>query len=254
MILRRIADAFRRQDWFTVLIEISIVVIGLLIGLQINNWNETRVEKQAERKFLERLHSEIMATQGDLVGFSSVVETRASELEAAASVVFGNDQGAELTGRQCVAMFMSHAYNFPPTDLPTIGEILSSGQFNVISDDDLRAALSRMGQINARAEKTSDLFNASPIALARAYPDLINLEYVLNAEGTETTDAEYVSTVQCNLAGMRVSQAFKNDLTTNTERYNAYEHLVVNRLRTQFNVIHAELDRVLGYTHEGDVP
>lgn len=254
MILRRISTAIRRQDWFTVLIEIGIVVIGLLIGLQINNWNETRVEKQAERKFLERLHTEIMATQDELGEFSNRVEIRASKLDAAARVVFGNDRGAELTDTQCGAMFLSHAYNFPPTDLPTIGEILSSGQFNLISDDKLRTALSRMGQINARAEKYSDLFNASPAMLARAYPDLIRLDYVLITQGAETIDTDYVSTVQCDLAGMRGSQAFKNDLTTNVERYVAYEHMVVHRLRTQFNVIHAELDRVLGYSHEEDEP
>lgn len=252
--LRRISTALRRQDWFTVMIEIGIVVIGLLIGLQINNWNETRVEKQAERKFLQRLHAEIMATEDDLSGFSKIVETRASDLKAAVRVVFGSDQEVELTGGQCVAMFLSHAYNFPPTDLPTISEILSSGQFNVISDDALRAALSRMGQINARAEKTSDLFNASPLNLARAYPDLISVDYVLNTEGMETTDADYVSTVQCDLAGMRGSQAYKNDFTINVERYNAYEHLVVERLRIQFDGVHAELDRVLGYSHEGDAP
>lgn len=238
MILRRISTALRRQDWITVLIEIGIVVIGLLIGLQINNWNEARVEKQAERKFLERLHAEIIATEDDLGGFSDIVGRRDTALKAAAGVVFGNDQQAELTGGQCVAMFLSHAYNFPPTDLPTIREILSAGQLNVISDDALRAALSRMGQINARAEKTSDLFNASPVNLARAYPDLINLDYV--------------STVQCDLAGMRGSQAFKNDFTINVERYSAYEALVVDRLKTQFASIHTELDRVLGHTHEED--
>lgn len=236
------------------LIEIGIVVIGLLIGLQINNWNEARVEKQAEYKFLERLHAEIMATQDDLSGFSKIVETRASELKAAAGVVFGSDQEVEPTGGKCVAMFLSHAYNFPPTDLPTISEILSSGQFNVISDDALRASLSRMGQINARAEKTSDLFNASPLNLARAYPDLISVAYVLNVEGMETTDMDYVSTVKCDLTGMRGSQAFRNDLTINVERYIAYEALVVDRLRTQFGMIHTELDRVLGHTHEGDAP
>lgn len=240
MLLRRISNAVRRQDWFTVLIEICVVVIGLLIGLQINNWNETRVEKQTERKFLERLHVEILATEDDLGGFSDIAERRDSLLKSAAGVVFGNDQNAELTGDQCVAIIMSHAYNFPPTDLPTISEILSSGNFNIISDDYLRTALSRMGQINARAEKTSELFNASPINLARAYPDLIKLDYV--------------STVQCDLDGMRGSQGFKNDFTINVERYSAYEGLVVDRLRTQFDAIHTELDRVLGHKHGGGAP
>lgn len=39
MILRRLARAFRRQDWATVFIELVIVILGVWIGLQANNWN-----------------------------------------------------------------------------------------------------------------------------------------------------------------------------------------------------------------------
>jgi hypothetical protein len=42
MILRRIAEALRRQDWSTIVVEILIVVIGILIGLQVDGWNERR--------------------------------------------------------------------------------------------------------------------------------------------------------------------------------------------------------------------
>ena len=34
MILRRLTDAFRKQDWFTVGIETLIVVLGVFHGLQ----------------------------------------------------------------------------------------------------------------------------------------------------------------------------------------------------------------------------
>ena len=42
MILRRLTDALRKQDWFTVVIETLIVVLGVFLGLQVNNWNEAR--------------------------------------------------------------------------------------------------------------------------------------------------------------------------------------------------------------------
>ena len=55
MILRRLADAIRDQSWFTVALEIMIVVIGIFIGLQVDGWNEWRKERSAERDYLERL-------------------------------------------------------------------------------------------------------------------------------------------------------------------------------------------------------
>ena len=50
MILRRITDAFRKQDWFPVAVETLIVVFGVFIGLQVNNWNEERKNHKESHK------------------------------------------------------------------------------------------------------------------------------------------------------------------------------------------------------------
>ena len=42
MILRRFGAAIRSQDWFTVFVEFSLIVVGLLCALQIDNWNQLR--------------------------------------------------------------------------------------------------------------------------------------------------------------------------------------------------------------------
>ena len=61
MILQKLSMALRRQDWFTVVLEILIVVIGIFLGLQANEWNESRVERQLERTYLERIHADLLA-------------------------------------------------------------------------------------------------------------------------------------------------------------------------------------------------
>ena len=58
MILRRLTEALRKQDWFTVVIETLIVVFGVFIGLQVNNWNAARVERDSEQVLLMRLQEE----------------------------------------------------------------------------------------------------------------------------------------------------------------------------------------------------
>lgn len=60
MILRRLADAVRQQNWFTVVLEISIVVAGIFIGLQVDDWNNIRKDRQDEQHYLNRLHDEIL--------------------------------------------------------------------------------------------------------------------------------------------------------------------------------------------------
>ena len=59
MILQRLATSIRKQDWFTVLIETLIVVLGVFLGIQLGNWNEARSERAQETELLQALHEEI---------------------------------------------------------------------------------------------------------------------------------------------------------------------------------------------------
>ena len=59
MILRRLADGIKNQDWFVVVVEIMIVVVGIFIGLQVDDWNEARLDRLEEQKVLARLHNEL---------------------------------------------------------------------------------------------------------------------------------------------------------------------------------------------------
>lgn len=55
MILNHLGSAIKRQDWFVVLIEIFIVVIGIYIGLQVDAWNEARKDREKELIILDQL-------------------------------------------------------------------------------------------------------------------------------------------------------------------------------------------------------
>ncbi len=69
MILRRLAEAFRRQDWFTVAVETLIVVLGVFLGLQVNNWNAARADHDKERIFLSSLATDI---RGDIAEIDEI--------------------------------------------------------------------------------------------------------------------------------------------------------------------------------------
>ena len=44
MLLRRFTKHFSEQNWTAIGVELIIVVIGVFMGLQVQNWNQARIE------------------------------------------------------------------------------------------------------------------------------------------------------------------------------------------------------------------
>jgi hypothetical protein len=59
MILRRLTENLRAQNWTAITIEFVIVVIGVFVGTQVSNWNQERLGKLATNKMLDQLRPEI---------------------------------------------------------------------------------------------------------------------------------------------------------------------------------------------------
>ncbi|HVF35321.1 MAG TPA: hypothetical protein VND91_08355, partial [Candidatus Saccharimonadia bacterium] len=59
MILRRVVAHFRRQEWTAIGIDLVIVVLGVVIGIQVSNWNQRRVVDQQAAAFTEHLKADL---------------------------------------------------------------------------------------------------------------------------------------------------------------------------------------------------
>ena len=59
MLLRRITEHVRTQNWFAVGIDFVIVVLGVFVGLQVSGWNEERQNRIAETYYLQRILGDI---------------------------------------------------------------------------------------------------------------------------------------------------------------------------------------------------
>lgn len=55
MILRRTTKHVRDQNWFAVGLDFFIVVVGVFFGIQIGNWNETRLDQKAYEQAHDRM-------------------------------------------------------------------------------------------------------------------------------------------------------------------------------------------------------
>jgi hypothetical protein len=121
--------------------EIVLVVIGILIALQINNWNQERLETIEERKILKNLAIDFANNK---LLLDSVFRETQGGIESGLNILdyTGNKDWPE-TSRTfdsiLNAVFISPAY------LPVIGtldEITNSGRLGIIKNTELRKLLS----------------------------------------------------------------------------------------------------------------
>lgn len=66
MLLRRVTQHVKQQNWFAVGVDFVIVVVGVFIGIQVSNWNEAQKEKAEEQRAIVRLDDEFRAIQSSL--------------------------------------------------------------------------------------------------------------------------------------------------------------------------------------------
>ncbi len=236
MILRRISTAIRRQDWFTVLIEIGIVVIGLLIGLQINNWNEARADRAKEAAFLERLAVDVDRAREQLGGFVEAREDRLRTIARVENMYFGDGDIEPLSELACRQFSSMHLITHPPVAVPSITEAFAGGRIELLTEPDLIQALIVVEQSEDRLRKVIDSMRIDFPVLSQKYPNAISLKRAtdISANMDEVFAAEgYQMAANCHFLEASPEQAFLSDVVNGLQKNQWY----VNFLRRHLELL-----------------
>ncbi|MEQ9317192.1 MAG: hypothetical protein RLN72_15165 [Henriciella sp.] len=173
MILQRLATAIREQNWFTVLIETLIVVLGVFLGLQLGNWNQYSNDRQAETSYLLQLRGDLKNIGAEIdaqIAFEQFQATLANDVFELIQTDASPDRGrkintglSQLTERRTLR-----------TESPTFLDLQGAGRLEIISDTELRAAIISYFYGSSRLEAALDKNNAF-------YVDQNYVKFVSNA-------------------------------------------------------------------------
>lgn len=141
MPLRSLPARLRAHDWFSVVVEIVIVVAGVFIGLQVSNWNEERRETARGNEYLRRMSDELLRdaeSLGHISKFWSDVQDNGR-----IAIAYAEDgtlaQGS--AWRTLLAYYQSsQVWPYRKSDV-TFQEIQSSGDLQLIRNASLRARI-----------------------------------------------------------------------------------------------------------------
>ena len=246
MILRRVIDHFRKQEWTAIFLDFVIVVVGVFIGIQVANWNDARRERSLDRSYMLRLHDEVQAAEQPMAEIAREQETIARFLSQAIARITGAPSAESLSRDECDAIFASHIYRPLLLTLPTLDELLSSGRASILRDNDLRGALARLSQREAATRNTASYVASGAYVLPHLYPEMVRVNPEMTADrfGFAPFGGH-----ECAIALMTGSKAFRNDLIDNRYRMDAYIREGLGPERLQLMEVHRLLDRTLNIQH-----
>ncbi|EAQ96336.1 hypothetical protein [Congregibacter litoralis] len=143
MLLRRVTEHVRNQNWFAVGIDFCIVVIGVYIGIQVANWNSSRLTQQEESVLVSRLLAEFKELEGKLNQNLLTYKKDKEILQELINEVSGgvSEQEALTVAERSLGISLLS----PAISTPAYRELLSTGKINIIQSQALKRALRDWG-------------------------------------------------------------------------------------------------------------
>lgn len=148
-ILRRLSIRLREHDWIAVLIELAIVVVGVVIGIEAANWNQARQERQEERRYYAQLIEDLRA---DLNTLDLAIRQSRKHDRAAENVLSALRSGKVPDGgpsRFAVDVHYAGFLFIPRPARSTYDELISTGNLKLLRDrpakDSIAAYYARFG-------------------------------------------------------------------------------------------------------------
>lgn len=132
MLPRRFLDHVRNRDWSALGLELLVVVVGVFLGLQVDNWNEARIQQNEVESYYDRLIEDLRANEQDLVARQDYYRQVHSHGQAALATLRETREG--LTGQFLVDAYQATQIWQFVFNRATFDEILSTGAMDTFPD------------------------------------------------------------------------------------------------------------------------
>ena len=142
MSLSKMTQRLRAHDWMAAVIELLIVIAGILIALQVSNWNQDRLDRARGDSYQRRIHDEL---QADIqrVGKTRAFWGQVSDYGRAAIAYAEEGKLKEGSAWKTVLAYYQ-ASQIQPFELEdtSFREMRDAGELGLISNERLRKRLS----------------------------------------------------------------------------------------------------------------
>jgi hypothetical protein len=239
MLLRRVVEHVRKQEWTAIGIDFLIVVIGVFVGIQVSNWNSARIAQAEEQRLVSQLLADVDTEISQKSAWLDQASIRLETFREAVGKLQADGPAAELTRAECESAAYSHIIDIRIASLPTLEEIQFSGGLGMLSDPELRHAL-------LRYRSGSETLGASYDFVREDFANLVDsfgaaFPRRLAAEKALISDVPISSRVECDTAAIFADANLQNRLMSNLARtqalidYGEFEIDLLTNVRNALN-------------------
>ena len=151
------------------------MVIGILIALQVNNWNEDQKEKKIQIGYLKRMHTDI---QKDTTYLRQKIQKAQSEQESYYYFIHSmyDVQSTKEDFKKLISSVVWDAEDLILQD-ETFTEITTSGKLDLISDDQLKESIIDYYRNYAIADRHITEMNLTSIDMFQFFAPIFSKYY-----------------------------------------------------------------------------
>jgi hypothetical protein len=141
LILQNIARAVINQDWSTLTVEFVVVILGLLIGLQIDDWNQARLNRLEAAYHLEFLYQEQSAASVEAAAALERYDQTLNNSFSASFLLEKDVWSSEERTQFETAIFSTYELWGPKHRPVSLRRMIDGGKLDLIESRDLQMAI-----------------------------------------------------------------------------------------------------------------
>ncbi len=243
MLVKRIANSLMNMNLKELLFEVFVVVVGVFLAMQVDNWNEARKELAQERLLLESLHTEFVNNKA--VGDRSI--EKFEEVEAAALRLLEIAEAEQNPTKSEFYSVLNDALAIRPPrfNSNTWDVLVASGQLTILRNPEIKEGVA---EFYKQVATYSDVFlqraeseSGEAEATLMRHLDLVSFVYTLHPEDLPSLkyDSEQVlildQPVRVELRNLGIqawhnARDFRGNLSASLERRQEIEDKIANEL------------------------
>lgn len=162
--------------------EFAVIVLGVLVALGVDGWNQGRKDSSLEGDYLQRLEEDVRADSTMQSWALTVLSEKAEALELIAGFVDGGDLVPEVSGPLLKALAKdgtAFGWGLPTLRSVTFEDLTDTGNLNLLRDAQVRARIityyknanHRLGRITRRqTDYPAYIFRIVPPMFLGAFP------------------------------------------------------------------------------------